>query len=70
MNYNKAFEIFKVLAYKQVEVLCEDNDLVKGRFSDLMEAYDNDYDAILLSESRYGLVEIPLDEIVSITATE
>lgn len=70
MSYDKAFEIFKALAYKQVEVLCKDKDLVKGRFSDLMEAYDNDYDAILLSESRYGLIEIPLDEVVSITTVE
>lgn len=70
MKLESAWKEYKDKGDKKVEVLCTDGDKVTGVFDELMEAYENGYDAIFLTHSRYGCVEIPLDEIVSITVME
>lgn len=70
MTLETAWREYKEKGDKKVEVVCTDGDRLTGIFDELMEAYENDYDAIFLTHSRYDCVEIPLDEIVSITVIE
>lgn len=70
MKLESAWKEYKEKGDKKVEVLCTDGDKITGIFDDLMEAYENGCDAIFLIRSRYDCVEIPLDEIISITDIE
>lgn len=70
MTLETARKEYKDKGDKKVEILCIDGDKVRGIFDEFMEAWDNIYSAIFLIDSMNRCIEIPLDEIISITLIE
>ncbi len=66
MSYRTLWMEFKNRRNKLVNVLCTDGDLVNGKFVDIMDAYDNEYDAIFLKSQEGALIEIPANEVAGI----
>lgn len=66
MSYRTLWAEFKNRRNKFVNVLCTDGDLVNGKFVDIMDAYDNEYDAIFLKSPEGTLIEIPANEVAGI----
>lgn len=66
MSYRTLWAEFKNRRNKFVTVICTDGDLVNGKFVDIMDAYDNEYDAIFLKSPEGALIEIPANEVAGI----
>ena len=63
MSYQSLWKQFKTLRNKLVNVLCTDGQIVNGKFVDIMNEYDNEYEAIFLESGEGILIEIPVNEV-------
>ncbi len=68
MSYQSLWEQFKIRRNKLVNVLCTDGQIVNGKFVDIMNEYDNEYEAIFLESGEGVLIEIPVNEVTDIYA--
>ncbi len=66
MSYQSLWEQFKIRRNKLINVLCTDGQIVNGKFVDIMNEYDNEYEAIFLESEEGVSIEIPVNEVADI----